>query len=171
MHPGSDLQGRLSGLRVAVSEAIRDLHSGRFPVPRQVVLRELGEHKGTYTHWEDPSSPRLPGLLELAAIVLVTRQAGPLAAMAERCGYRLEPLEEGGPVDPLDAPYHALAQTAEVDCLFTAQLARALEDQVLTAQEAADLISPAEDRLKNARQDLELLKKRAGALARKGGRK
>jgi hypothetical protein len=96
-------------------------------------------------------------LLDLRKIATLTNNSEPLRVLARWWG-------EGHDIAEA-SPNQLLTSAIEVDGLFTGQLAKALEDGVVTQGEAKALIVPAGSRLRNAQQTFDVLKRRAAGRA------
>lgn len=137
-----------------MKEALAVIHRpGPNQVPRKVVYTGLGKSESWYSLILDPETLDCPSLLDLRRISAITGNAEPLRVMARWFCDGFELLEP--------EPHRLLSDAIGSDALFTGRLARALEDNQLTAAEAKALVSPAEARLRQAQVTVDALKKRA----------
>lgn len=151
--------------RLALKAALRAPHEGPHPVPRKVVWMSLGIHEATYSRWLDDAHPQLPDLLELMAIVDVLRSPGALAVACRWSGdgYDVAPACGAPSLESKDA-HRLLAEAAEADAAFTAQLAEALRDGTVDRSEACHLLGAAEIRAAEAAEAVDTLKRVAKGL-------
>lgn len=152
-------------LRLAVKAALRGPHEGPHPIPRKAVWMALGISEATYSRWLDDEHPQLPDLLELVAIVNITRAPGVLGVICRWAGdgYEVAPATGSPTMDTKDA-HRLLAEAASADAAFTSGLAEALRDGKVDRVEAVTLLDVARTRLAQGSEVVEALERVAKGL-------
>ena len=136
-----------------MKESLALPHRGADGMPRKVVWMPLGKSESWYSLVLDIETQDLPSLVDLRKISTLTGNSEPLRVLARWWG------EGHDLAEP--APCRLLTKAIEVDGLLTGQLAAALEDGIVSRQEAKELLEAAGTRLCNAQQVFDVLKRLA----------